>query len=114
MKAGTIWNKIVKGIGWFFIQLFAVIECYVLSFMCTSVISTVMLTVMYYIPVCAKWTQWVFSHYGMLSLLASIPITIVLFIYLLISLYKKPKTVHMDVSKLSVQNMEQKQVKDVK
>lgn len=103
MKIGTIWNKTVKGFCWFMIQLFALFECYVLAFMCTSVVSTLVITVCSFIPACSAWIGWVFSHFGMVSLLACIPITLVLFIYLQVSLHGKPKQVQMNVENIQVQ-----------
>ena len=83
-------NKLVKGISWLLIQLVALIECYVIAFCCLGVISSLVFTVASFFRNRA-WLNWIFARYGAVILLACIPVAIGIFIYLQVSLYKRPE-----------------------
>jgi len=91
MSIGKLWNSIVKGISWLLIQVVAVLECYLIAFLCTGTVTSAILIVCHFIPSCSVWVGWVFNHYSIFMLLLNIPVTLFMFIYLQVIIHPKAK-----------------------
>lgn len=89
MQKTSFINKIVKGVCWLLIQLMALIECYLIGFGCICVFSGIAFTVASFFHNPA-WLTWVFNHYGLILIIADIPVTAGMFIYLQVALHKEP------------------------